>query len=72
MVKIVSHSLFGGVRMVCIQLNTATADSWSRFERGNALSAIRGLDRAFIVVSGDCIFAPDQVPGFFIGVGQFS
>jgi hypothetical protein len=53
-------------------LNTATADSWSRFERGNALSAIRGLDRAFIVVSGDCIFAPDQVPGFFIGVGQFS
>jgi|GEM_PF-48035 len=58
------------VRMGCVQLNTATADSWSRREysqRGNALGAIRGLDRAGIVVSGDLQFYPGLGSGFFIG-----
>jgi len=59
------------VRIDCIQLNTATADSWSCRDldqgRGNALGAIRGLERAGFVVFGERIFAPDKVPGFFIG-----
>ena len=56
--RFVGYWLIVVVRIDCIQLNTATADSWSRLERGNALGAIRGLDRA-VIVSDDCIFAPD-------------